>query len=154
MRAFTLSVHIARPRQAVWAYMTDLANSSKWRPFVSRMETVDGQPLAPGSDVRVVMDIMGRTLQRVSRTTVFEPPHRWALHSSSRGIDGTFEYRVEPEGEGSRVVFLCDLTAHGLLPWLSLPLLAWSERRNRREQLPKLKALLETTPVEGSSGHV
>jgi hypothetical protein len=60
----------------VWAYVTDLANSSKWRPVVAPMETVDGKPLATGSRVRVVMDILGRRAERVSLTTAFEPPRR------------------------------------------------------------------------------
>ena len=76
MRAFTFTTHIARRPGIVWAFMTDLANSSKWRPFVARMETVDRKPLAAGSQVRVVMDVMGKRRERVSRTTAFDAPRR------------------------------------------------------------------------------
>ena len=79
----------------------------------------------------------------MSRTTAFEAPRYWRLESASNDIAGAFEYRVDPEGEGSRVTFACDLTTASFTRRLYLPVLAWSERRTRADQLPKLKRLLE-----------
>jgi len=76
VRAFHFVEHIDRPPRDVWNALTDLTVASRWRPLVATMETVDGQPLHDGSDVRVIIDIYGKRLTRVSHTTAFDPPLR------------------------------------------------------------------------------
>ncbi|HWJ16153.1 MAG TPA: SRPBCC family protein [Gemmatimonadaceae bacterium] len=144
MRAFHFVEHIDRPPRDVWNALTDLTVASRWRPLVVTMETVDGQPLHDGSDVRVIVDIYGKRLTRVSHTTAFDPPRRWTLHSSDTpSYDGFFDFVLSPDGSGTRIEATCDLEAHGFLPWLFMPLIANGERRRRVEMLPNLKRFVE-----------
>jgi uncharacterized protein YndB with AHSA1/START domain len=144
VRAFRFEQHIDRSPAEVWAVMTDLSLSSQWRPFAVSMETVDGKPLHAGSDVRIVMDVFGRRAERVSRTVAFEPNRRWTLESGDTPhLQGTFDFQLEAERAGTRVVATCELTAHAFLPWLFLPIIARQERTYRKEILANLKRLVE-----------
>jgi len=144
VRAYRFEEHIDRSPAEVWAVMTDLSLSSRWRPFAVSMETIDGEPLHVGSDVRIVMDVLGRRAERVSRTVAFEPNRRWMLESGDTPVRGLFDFRLEPEASGTRVVATCELTARALLPWLFLPIMARQERTYRKEILANLKRLVES----------
>jgi hypothetical protein len=112
------------------------------------METVDGQPLHEGSDVRLTADVYGKRITRVSRTTAFDPPRRWTLRSSeSPAMEGFFDFVLEPDGRGTRIEATCDLKAHGFLPWLFMPLIARGERMRRVEMLANLKRFVEGRPL-------
>lgn len=144
MRAFRFVEYIDRPPRDVWNALTDLAVASRWRPLVVSMETVDGQPLRNGSDVRLVAEIFGKRMTRISHTTAFEPPRRWTLHSGENpAIDGVFDFILQPDGNGTRIEATCDLKAHSFLMWLFLPLIARSERTRRVEMLGNLKRFVE-----------
>jgi uncharacterized protein YndB with AHSA1/START domain len=145
VRAFRFEEHIDRAPVEVWTVMTDLGLSSQWRPFCVSMETVDGKPLHAGSDLRIVMDAFGRRAERVSRTVAFEPNRRWTLESGDvPQLRGTFDFQLEAEGTGTRVIAMCELTAHAFLPWLFLPIIARQERTHRAEILANLKRLVES----------
>jgi uncharacterized protein YndB with AHSA1/START domain len=144
MRAYTFKEHIDRPPRDVWHALTDLSAAPRWRPLVRSMETEDGEPVHAGSRVRVSIEFFGRRTSRVSTTTAFEPERRWTLHSSDNpAIEGYFDFQLEPEETGTRVVTTCDLIAHSFLPWLFLPLIARGERKRRVELLGNLKRYVE-----------
>ena len=146
MRAFSFTTHIDRPAREVWDYVIDLAQSSRWRPMTRSMETEDGRPIHVGQKLRVTLEVLGKVMVRESETREFEPPRRWVVRSEHNGVEGFFEYVVEPERGGARVTLRCDVKAHAFLPWLFLPLICSGERRNRREQLDNLKRAIEGTP--------
>jgi carbon monoxide dehydrogenase subunit G len=147
VRAFHFVEHIDRPPRDVWDVLTNLAVAPRWRPLVVSMETVDGLPLHNGSDVRLTVEAYGKRATRVSHTTAFEPRRRWTLHASDTpGMEGFFDFVLEPDGNGTRVEATCDLKAHGFLPWLFLPLIARGERMRRIEMLSNLKRVVEAEP--------
>lgn len=147
MRAFTFSEFIAAPPARVWQVLTDFDAAPKWRPLIVSMQTVDGQPLHLGSDVKIVAEFIGQRSERVSKTTAFEPGKRWTLHSGDvKTIEGWFDFILEPNGNGTRVIATCDLTAHGVLTWLFLPLIGHGEKSRRVEMLPNLKRYVESHP--------
>jgi len=145
MRAFHFVEHVDRPPREVWDLLVDLRQASRWRPLIKSMETLDAQPLHSGSQVRITYEFFGRSDTRVSKTVAFEPGRRWVLHSAERPelMEGWFEFIVEPEMNGTRVVATCELKAHSFLTWLFLPLIARGERQRRAEMLGNLKRLVE-----------
>jgi uncharacterized protein YndB with AHSA1/START domain len=144
MRAYTFEEFIARPPRQVWATLTDLSIASRWRPQIVSMETMDGEPLHLGSTVKVVTEYLGRRENRVSTTTAFEHERRWTLHSGDmKQLEGWFDFQLEPEAGGTRVVATCDLVAHAFLPWLFLWIIGRGERARRVEILANLKRLIE-----------
>lgn len=149
MRAFTFRETIARTPQQVWDVLVNLDLASRWRPMIKAMATEDGQPLRVGSQVRLTVEFMGRTQVSVSTAVAFDPPRRWSLHSAQNpAMEGLFEFVLEPRGAGTLVTATCDLTSHGFLPWLFLPLIARGERRHRGDMLGNLKRLVEGGSVQ------
>jgi len=145
MRAFTFEEFIARSPERVWSVLTDLAAAPRWRPMIVSMQTEDGGPLRVGGKVKIVAEALGKRADRVSTTNALEPNVRWTLHSGEgREIEGWYEFRLEPDGSGTRVIATCELKAHGILPWLFLFLIANTERRMRVEMLGNLKRLVES----------
>ena len=59
-------------------------------------------------------------------------------------MEGVFDFVLQPEGSGTRITMTCDLTAHGFMAWLFIPLIARAERRRRIEMLGNLKRYVET----------
>jgi len=148
MRAYTFREYIDRSPRQVWDVLVNLDVAARWRPLVKAMETEDGLPVHGGSRVRLTVEYLGKQMTRTSTTVAFEPPRRWALHSSQDPrMEGLFEFLVEPEGAGTRVVSTCDLKAHAFLAWLFMPLVARGERQRRAEMLGNLKRFVESTPV-------
>ena len=57
------------------------------------------------------------------------------------------EYLLQPERPGTRVVLSARATPVTLYGWLALPLLFLNRGRAYREQLPRLKAVIEGEPA-------
>lgn len=146
MRAYTFEEYIDRTPRIVWDTLVNLEVAPKWRPLVRSMSTEDGQPVHAGSKIRLVVDFAGQRRNRLSTTIAFEPERRWTLLSSERPeMEGVFDFVLRPDGTGTRVVATCDLTSHGFVPWLFLPMIARGERERRREMLGNLKRYVEQT---------
>ncbi|MEP6765660.1 MAG: SRPBCC family protein [Gemmatimonadaceae bacterium] len=145
MRAYSFNEFIDRPREQVWNVLTNLSVAPLWRPLVSSMQTVGDAPLAVGTDVKIIVDFIGKRSEHVSHTTAFERNVRWMLHSSSSpSMEGWFDFQLTTEGRGTRITATCDLKAHALLNRIFLPLIARGERQRRVEMLPNLKRFVES----------
>ena len=149
MRAYTFVEHIDAPAERVWNTLLDLSVAPRWRPLTKAMETLDGQPVHAGSQVRVTIEFHGVVQERISKTVEFEPGRLWVLHSNDTpSIEGFFSFLVEPEPTGgTRVTTTCELKSHSFLTWLFLPLIARGERTRRIELLPNLKRFVEGQSV-------
>ena len=150
MRAFTFQEEIRRSPAVVWAALTDLPAAPEWRSLIRSMATEDGGPLRVGQRVVVTLEMMGERRTRLSETIALEPERRWALASSTGGLRGVFDYRLEPSSNGTRVTMQLELAATGLRAHLTRPLVALSERRLRRATLARFKRFVESRwPAEG-----
>ena len=67
MRAFTYDTHIDRSPEQVFAFMMDFSNAPRWRNLVRSLELITPPPLGVGSELRVTMDVMGKTRQVLKR---------------------------------------------------------------------------------------
>jgi uncharacterized protein YndB with AHSA1/START domain len=146
MRAYTFEEYIDRSPEIVWNTLVNLDVAPEWRPLIQSMATEDGQPVHADSKIRVVIEYLGQRQSRVSTTVAFEPRRRWTLHSADKPqMEGVFDFVLSPEAGGTRIVATCDLTSHGFLAWLFLPLIARGERQRRAEMLGNLKRYVEQT---------
>ncbi len=138
----SVSTHIARPVEEVFAYVTDLRTVPVWDRSVRSMEVESGGRLRPGARVHDVRSIMGRTVHVVTEITAYEPPRAFAW----RG-DVPFPvrggYRFAPEGSGTRIEFYGESEPHGALGLLA-PLTRRVFAAQMRARFVALKAVLET----------
>ena len=142
MRTFTYSAHIERSPDEVFAFMMDFSTAPRWRSLVKRLEVVGCGPVHRGTQVVVTMDVMGKVKQTVSEIWSYDPPRRVGFRNTESNITGQFEYALAPERDGTRITFTADVRAKGFM-WLVLPLVIRSHRARYREQLDRLKAVVE-----------
>jgi polyketide cyclase/dehydrase/lipid transport protein len=142
MRTFTYVEHIDRSPEAVFAFMMDFSQASRWRNLVRRIEFVDGGPPREGAQVRVTFDLQGRTRDVISTMWAYAPPRRVGYRNTESGITGTFEYTLEPRDRGTMVTFSADVRPHGLM-WIVFPFLLRQHRARYRDQLANLKRAIE-----------
>jgi uncharacterized protein YndB with AHSA1/START domain len=101
MAPIITSTEIARPREEVFAYVTDPSTMPEWQ-----QGAVSGHMDAPTTRVRskctTIRRIGGREREVTTEITEYDPPQRWA----DRGIDGPIRaivaVTVEPLADRSR----------------------------------------------------
>jgi hypothetical protein len=142
MRAFTYETHINRSPEQVFAFMMDFSRAPRWRNLVRRIELVTPPPIRIGSELRITMDVMGKSREAISEVWAYEPSRRFGVRNTASGVTGTFEYRLDPESGGTRVQLTCNVQLTGLR-WLALPFLIRSSRYRYRDQLGILKKEVE-----------
>lgn len=142
MRAFAFETHIDRSPEQVFAFMMDFSRAPRWRNLVRKIELVTPAPIQAGSELRITMDVMGKSREAISEVWAYEPPRRFGVRNTASGVTGTFEYRLDPENGGTRVQFTCNVGVTGVR-WLALPFLIRSSRYRYRDQLGILKQEVE-----------
>lgn len=139
------SFEIARPPDAVWAYLTDPTRFPEWQRDVVRVEIEGGGPPAVGSrfiTIRRIGGVEQRTTQQITDST---PPRSWA----ARGVDGPFRpnasVTVEPLGDGTRssVTVALDFEGHGIGKLLPLEVIRRMTAKTAPKSYQNLKELLE-----------
>lgn len=89
--------------------LTELENAEAWMPGLISVERLDGTAAGVGSRWRETRKIYGKEVTEELEVTAFEPPSRFGLRvDGSKGSSGsgiyTFDYRLSPDGAGTRVV--------------------------------------------------
>ena len=67
------------------------------------------------------------------------------VSDQSTRLQYPFEFSLEAKGSGTQVVSTCDLKAHGVVPWLFMPLIARGEKQRRADiaQLRQFKPTID-----------
>jgi uncharacterized protein YndB with AHSA1/START domain len=145
MRIFEHTIWIARPREAVFDYFTNFRVAPEWRSYVRSMTPVGEGPVKAGSAITVVMDVAGEEYTFTLNVLTCERPSLWRHRTNETDFNGFIEYRFEPEGNGTRVTMSCEAKPISLYGWLGLPLMWLSRGKSYRDQLPKLKSVMESS---------
>jgi len=127
------SVEIAKPQEIVYALVRDLERSPEWQPS---LESLD---VAAGTEVRRVAGFR----QAGSFIVLEDDPPRCLVISSEGGpakVRATFD--LEPDGDGTRVVFTLELELEGAAR-LARRLAKTAAQREVRTSLKKLKEVAE-----------
>jgi hypothetical protein len=104
------SILIATLPQQVFSFVVvDFErNYRRWSPEVKRLELLTPGPLQVGSRARQVRVDQGRKSETVFRVTVLEPPNGVGFAESTNQF--RIDYRMEPEGDQTRLTFVFELT--------------------------------------------
>ncbi|MDQ3880663.1 MAG: SRPBCC family protein [Chloroflexota bacterium] len=100
------SVRLDAPPDRVFRYITDLGSFPEWQVTagITRARTVDGGPLAKGSDFRMERSSRGRTATIHCSVIGFEPDRRFSFTTKDDdGFTGDVDTRLTPDGDGTRL---------------------------------------------------
>jgi len=143
MHIFKHTIWIDRPREAVFDYFTDFSKASEWRQYVRAMEPADAGRVRAGSRVHVTMDLSGDEYAFDLEVLVCERPSLWRHRTNETDFRGFIEYRFDEERGGTRVTLSFVAKPVGLYGWLAAPLVWMRGGKSYREQLPRLKHMME-----------
>jgi len=142
MAHIATSVEIARSPEDAFAYIADLPRHPEWQEGLVSVTVETGGPGRVGTRVVHRRKLGPLTLATTSEITAYDPPRVLGF----RGIDGPIRAegseRVEPAGNGSRVLFEMELEGHGLGK-LMLPMARRQAARQVAASHEKLKRILE-----------
>jgi uncharacterized protein YndB with AHSA1/START domain len=144
MAPITASIEIARPPDAVFAYIDDLSRHAEWQSSLQDVTVETEGPTRVGSRARDRRKVPGGVREMTYEITEHDPPRR----ASFRGIDGPVRaigtVTVQPAAGGSRVTLELDFEGHGLGKLL-LPLVRRQARKEVPQDQQELKQRLEAT---------
>jgi hypothetical protein len=88
-----MSIEIAQPLDAVWAYASNIERQPEWMHEMKRVEMLTPPPVAPGSRGRATVRVFGISTTDEVVITRFEPPHTFAIRHEGRFVgEGLLEF--------------------------------------------------------------
>jgi uncharacterized membrane protein len=142
MAHIATSVEIARSPEDVFAYVADLPRHPEWQDgLVSVTVETDG-PSRVGTRVIHRRKLGPKTVATTSEITAYDPPRVLGFRGIDGPIRGEGSQRVEPVGDGSRVLFEMELEGYGFGK-LMLPMARRQAARQVAASHQKLKRILE-----------
>jgi uncharacterized protein YndB with AHSA1/START domain len=137
------AVEIDRPRGVVAAYSSDPANATTWYENIVAVEWETSPPVEVGSRMEFVARFLGRQLKYTYEVRELEPGRRLVM-STDQGLfpmETTYAWEDTASG-GTRMTLRNRGTPSGLAR-VSAPLMKRAVRRANRNDLERLKRLLE-----------
>src|SRR4051812_6875675 len=146
-------VHISRPSQEVFDYLTTPENLPVWDSSVLEVERVTPGPVQVGNRWRGVSKILGLRFGWTLELTELEPRTRWVTRTVEGKLKFAVTHRVEPENGGTRYTFKVEAESGlgGIFGRLADPIVEQAQRRTVRANLDTLAELL-TQPSSQSPG--
>jgi uncharacterized protein YndB with AHSA1/START domain len=139
------SVQIARPPEAVFAYVADVRRRGEWQAAVEDIQVQTPDVTGAGMQVLEKRRVPGGARTFRWHVTDYQPPASWGFHGTGSPVNAIARMRFTPlaRGTATTVTFEIDFEARGLGK-----LIAPLARRGARNQIPRdlqqLKAQLES----------
>ena len=127
------SIHIGRAPESVFALVRDLERAPEWQ---ESLESVD---LQRGTEVR---RFAGRRQEAKFFVVEDEPPRRFAIRSEGGPAEARASFDLQPDGDGTRVVFVLDVKLRGAARFAGAVVKRAAERESK-QSLERLKELAE-----------
>ncbi len=138
-------VEIARPRLEVATYAADPENAAEWYETVDRVEwKAKKKRLAAGSRFVFVGTLLGRRLAYTYTVTEFVPLERLVMHTDDGpfAVETTYIWRDAADG-ATKMTLRSRGEPSGFRSRLAAPMMGAAMRRTSRNDLARLKELLE-----------
>ena len=139
---YELAVEIARPPAEVYAYLADPSHLPEWQADVEEIRGAPGGALSAGATFTEVRSFLGKRAESTLEVTAAEPGQELSLMTVSGPVRVEIRHRLEPAGEGTRLVVEAEADM-GKLVGLGGPLVRRAAERRARGDFQRLKALLE-----------
>jgi hypothetical protein len=142
----SLTTPIARPPDAVFAYIADPAKLHTWQD-VRSIEQITPGPVGVGTRFREEHVVLGRARTEITEITGFEPGRRFEIQMiDGPPVDGRWDFA--PAGDGTRLTFTPTARLKGRLRF-ARPLVEALAVLGFRRFHGRLKRALENEPIAG-----
>ena len=139
------SIEINRPTAEVFSYMIDADNLSKWMTELVEAKQTSPGPTGIGTNMNVVVSLLGRRIENVIKVTEFEKDAKFAIKSSSGPVINEDEFTLEPIHGNTKVTRDTKVELGGFFK-MAEPLVVRQLNRQFETNFANLKDLLESQP--------
>lgn len=143
MTRVEVTVTIARPPEAVFEFISNFENNSKWQGGVQKAWFTSEGPLRVGSTYTQLSKFLGRDIEFHFEIIRHEPGRLVEFQTTSGTFPVHIVRRVEPVPEGTKVTAIIEGEAGGIFR-LAAPLLDWFTRRQIEADYARLKQVMES----------
>ena len=106
--AAEVTIHVDRPVDEVFEFVSDPANMSRWVEYVEEAEYSDGAQPGVGATYEVKYTYGRRVSDLTMEVTKFEPPTRFGYMTIKGPYPIRATYTMAPEGQGTRFTYFQD----------------------------------------------
>lgn len=144
MYKFTKSVFINRSQQAVFDFLSNPANNTKWQPIEFAEWTSPGEP-GIGSSFKIAMKLFGRSNETVFEIKSWDPPNGYSYRSvkispPAESIETVIT--LAPKENGTQLTFEAQIAAAGIFKFAEGMLGKMAEKGDGNN-IDTLKQILE-----------
>ena len=143
MIRFTNTIHIERPPEVVFDYVSDLAHTPEWNWAIAETVKTSPGPIAEGSTYRQTRRIPRQATENLE-ISHFEAPRRLEVEGILARQPARLNYEFAPHEGGTRLTNRVELQPQGPVRLLA-PTLAGRVEAAAAENLATLKRHLETS---------
>lgn len=144
MPTVTESIVIARPREEVWDFCQDVANTPRWNPMFVHQELVGADAITPGARIHSIARILGKEIESVAEVTEVVAPRLSVLTSQHPiAINGSYIFDEVPGGTRFTWHLEAEAGLGGLFGTLADAIVIRTCQAQLRRALRELARLLE-----------
>jgi uncharacterized protein YndB with AHSA1/START domain len=140
--SFAHTVEIPRPPAEVFPWLLEEDKVPQWTGHLTRYEQLDGAELGPGSRVRQVLEVSGRTIDVELEVTAYEPPSGAQTRFATNGIQVVSSYALEAAGAGTRLTQSLEAKPSGLTARMLVPVVQPRLEEKLTQDLERLREQL------------
>jgi uncharacterized membrane protein len=141
------AIEIDQPRKAVAAYAADPDNATAWYKNIEAVEWKSEPPLDVGSRIAFVASFLGRRLSYTYEIRTLVPGERLVMSTADGPFPMETTYTWEDGRSRGTKMTLRNRGAPAGFSKLSAPVIAIAMRRANRNDLKRLKHILESRSV-------
>jgi carbon monoxide dehydrogenase subunit G len=138
------STQVARPRDEVFAFLTDIENIPRWQSGVVQSRPISEGPFRVGYQYRETVKAGPWKLSALCTVTDVKPNERFTFVMTSDGpLDCEARFDLQPVAGGTRVTVQGTARLKGVWRLLQ-PMMASELRKETKAELETLRRLLES----------
>lgn len=134
---------IRAPLGRVAAFAANPDNTPAWCKHVRSAAWTRGNALSPGERITFTVEILGRRVAYDAEVIEYVPHRRLLLRAEGGDVPAEILYEWEPNADGSTFMSYRRSGTPKVLGGPLSRLVTWEMRRTSRDDLSRLKALLE-----------
>lgn len=136
------SILIARPIEAVFAFVAEPENLPKWASRTYDITKTSAPPFGVGATFTGVGRFLGQRIESPQEVIEYEPHMQYAIKNSSGLLNFVFRYSFEPMEGGTKIVCLGEVQPSAFFK-LAEPIFVSAVKWLCETDLSRLKNLLE-----------
>lgn len=144
---------INRPIADVFAGIAAFDRIPEWIPSVRRAYVSSPGSTGVGTTFVEETSMFGRPIQIIGTVTAYEPDHKLVYVYNDKPLPGIWQYRLTPDGNGTRLDFHLEITHQKGILSARNPLILALFRRMIVANLASFKTWVEAYASEAASTH-